>query len=122
MSPSTGWRVTVTSRVSRLSSSRPQCDEQLVEFVLANLASSTAHNTIEDVTYPTAVLTFLPSGALFARFDPTGRFIAAGRHDGQLVIWDMDVREPARVFDGHVKALTSVRCVFVNCVDAEMAC
>lgn len=64
----------------------------------------------EENSYPTAVASFLPSQALFARFDPTGRFVAAGTPEGHLAIWDMDTRETARILEGHVnnKALTSV--------------
>ena len=46
-----------------------------------------------------------------ARFDPSGRFLAAGKVDGLAVIWDMDTKGPVRYLDGHVKAITSVECV-----------
>ncbi|KZT20675.1 WD40 repeat-like protein [Neolentinus lepideus HHB14362 ss-1] len=60
------------------------------------------------ITYPTAVQTSLHSGALFARFDPSGRFTAAGRNDGTAVIWDLDTCGAVRWLEGHVKGITSV--------------
>lgn len=60
------------------------------------------------ITYPTAVQTSLHSGALFARFDPLGRFVAAGRNDGTAVVWDLDTRAAVRWLEGHVKGVTSV--------------
>ncbi|OSX60574.1 hypothetical protein POSPLADRAFT_1047985 [Postia placenta MAD-698-R-SB12] len=60
------------------------------------------------ITYPTAVQTSLNSGASFAKFDYSGRFVAAGRPDGIAIIWDLDTRAPVRWLDGHVKAITSV--------------
>ncbi|KAG1902847.1 WD40-repeat-containing domain protein [Suillus fuscotomentosus] len=60
------------------------------------------------VTHPTAVQTSLVSGASFARFDPTGKFVAAGRSDGSAAIWDLDTRAVIRWCEGHVKAVTSI--------------
>lgn len=58
--------------------------------------------------YPTAVQTSLPSGASFARYDPSGRFIIGGRPDGTAVVWDLDTKASVRWLEGHVKAVTSV--------------
>lgn len=55
--------------------------------------------------------TSLFSGASFARFDPSGRYVAAGRHDGSATIWDLDTRAPIRWLEGHVRGVTSVECV-----------
>lgn len=63
------------------------------------------------ITYPTAVQTSLNSGASFAKFDPSGSYVAGGRPDGSAVIWDLDTRAPIRWLEGHVKAVTSVECV-----------
>ena len=62
-------------------------------------------------SYPTAVLAALSSGASFARFDPTARWVAAGRPDGIALIWSLDTRAVIRYLDGHVKAITSIECV-----------
>ncbi|EMD40979.1 hypothetical protein CERSUDRAFT_121584 [Gelatoporia subvermispora B] len=61
-----------------------------------------------NITYPTAVQTSLVSGASFAKFDPTGRFVAGGRPDGSAVIWDLGTKAPIRWLEGHVKGVTSV--------------
>ncbi|KAF8164829.1 COMPASS complex protein [Crassisporium funariophilum] len=60
------------------------------------------------LSHPTAVQTSLFAGALFARFDPTGRFIAAARNTGSTEIWDLETRAPIRWLDGHVKAVTCI--------------
>ncbi|KAF8632023.1 hypothetical protein AX17_004966 [Amanita inopinata Kibby_2008] len=61
-----------------------------------------------NITHPTAVQTSLFAVALFARFDHSGRFIAAGRVDGSVVIWDLETRSPVRYLDGHIKTVTSI--------------
>ncbi|KAF8629362.1 hypothetical protein AX15_003493 [Amanita polypyramis BW_CC] len=60
------------------------------------------------ITHPTAVQTSLFALAIFARFDPSGRFIAAAKLDGSTDIWDLETRSPARCLNGHVKSVTSV--------------
>ncbi|TFK74390.1 COMPASS complex protein [Pluteus cervinus] len=60
------------------------------------------------ISHPTAVQTSLYALALFARFDPTGRYIGAGRFDGSVSIWDLETKAPVRLLDGHVKAITSI--------------
>lgn len=57
------------------------------------------------ITYPTAVQTSLHSGASVARFDPSGRFVAAGRPDGSARIWDLDTKSTVRWLEGHVKGV-----------------
>ncbi|KII96041.1 hypothetical protein PLICRDRAFT_35009 [Plicaturopsis crispa FD-325 SS-3] len=59
-------------------------------------------------TPPTRIQYSLSSGASFARFDPSGRLIAAGRPDGTAIIWDTDTRAAVRWLEGHVKGVTSV--------------
>ncbi|KAI0069116.1 WD40 repeat-like protein [Artomyces pyxidatus] len=61
-----------------------------------------------NITYPTAVQTSLPSQASLARFDPSGRFVAAGRSDGSAAIWDLETHAAVRWLEGHVKGITSV--------------
>lgn len=61
-----------------------------------------------NITHPTAVQTSLFAGASFSRFDPSGRYVAAGRPDGTAAIWDLDTRSAVRWLDGHVKGVTSV--------------
>lgn len=63
------------------------------------------------ITHPTTVQTSLVSGASFARFDPSGKFLAAARSDGSAVIWDLDTRATIRWCEGHVKGVTAVECV-----------
>ncbi|CAK5275830.1 unnamed protein product [Mycena citricolor] len=60
------------------------------------------------ITHPTSVQTSLFALASFARFDPTGRYVATGRRDGTTAIWDLDTRAAVRVLDGHVKPVTSL--------------
>ncbi|KAG6333515.1 hypothetical protein ID866_5578 [Astraeus odoratus] len=60
------------------------------------------------ITHPTSIQTSLVSGASFARFDPSGKLLAAGRPDGTGVIWDLDTRAPVRWCDGHVKGITAI--------------
>jgi COMPASS component SWD1 len=64
--------------------------------------------------HPTAVQTSLVAGALFARFDPSGRYVAAGRSNGSAAIWDLDTKAAVRWLEGHVKGVTSVECVRVR--------
>ncbi|KAI0047292.1 WD40 repeat-like protein [Auriscalpium vulgare] len=61
-----------------------------------------------NITYPTAVQTSLPSQASLARFDPSGRFVAAGRGDGSAAIWDLETHAAIRWLEGHVKSITSI--------------
>ncbi|KAI0722010.1 COMPASS complex protein [Cerioporus squamosus] len=58
--------------------------------------------------YPTTIQTSLESYALNVQYDPSGRFLAAGRQDGVAVIWDLDTKGQVRWLDGHVKMITSV--------------
>lgn len=60
------------------------------------------------ITHPSAIQTSLASGASFARFDPSGKLVAAGRPDGTGVIWDLDTRAIVRWCEGHVKGVTAV--------------
>jgi COMPASS component SWD1 len=64
-----------------------------------------------NITYPTAVQASLPSQCSLARFDSSGRFVAAGRSDGSAAIWDLETRAAVRWLEGHVKGITSVECV-----------
>ncbi|EIW82178.1 WD40 repeat-like protein [Coniophora puteana RWD-64-598 SS2] len=65
-------------------------------------------NPFAVVTYPTAVQFSLYAGASIARFDPSGRYVAAGRPDGAATVWDLDTRASIRWLEGHVKGITSV--------------
>lgn len=64
-----------------------------------------------NITYPTAVQTSLPAQACLARFDPSGRYIAAGRSTGMAVVWDLETRAIVRWLEGHVKGITNIECV-----------
>jgi len=79
-------------------------------------------NSISDpfnITYPTAVQASLPSQCSLARFDRSGRFVAAGRSDGSAAIWDLETRSTVRWLEGHVKGITSVECVVNSPSDIE---
>jgi COMPASS component SWD1 len=74
------------------------------------------------LSHPTAIQTSLFAGALFAKFDPTGRFIAAARNNGSAEIWDLETRAPIRWLDGHVKAVTSIEyavLILLLCKDVQ---
>ncbi|KDQ28785.1 hypothetical protein PLEOSDRAFT_1111940 [Pleurotus ostreatus PC15] len=61
-----------------------------------------------NVSHPTAIQTSLLDRASFAKFDPSGRYLATGKLDGSSSIWDLETRSAIRLLDGHVKAVTSV--------------
>ena len=72
------------------------------------------HSDPFNITYPTAVQASLPSQCSLARFDCSGRFVAAGRNDGSAAIWDLETRAAVRWLEGHVKGITSVECVIYS--------
>ena len=45
---------------------------------------------------------------VLARFDTTGRFVAAGLRDGRAWLWDLDTQAVVRHFEGHVKMVTGL--------------
>ena len=98
--PPEGWRYFSLVRVESHSIS---CIMNITKSRLLDPFSSTHH--------PTAVQTSLYSQASFSKFDPTGRFVAAGLADGSARIWDLDTKSTVRWLEGHVKAVTSVECV-----------
>ncbi|EIN10220.1 WD40 repeat-like protein, partial [Punctularia strigosozonata HHB-11173 SS5] len=59
-----------------------------------------------NISYPSAVQNSLGAGAIFSRYDTSGRFIVAGRNDGSAAVWDLDTRSPIRWLEGHVKGVT----------------
>lgn len=63
------------------------------------------------LAYPNAVQTSLFAYALFARFDPSGRYIGAGRYDGGASVWDLETRAEVKTLVGHVKTVTSIEWV-----------
>ncbi|KAG5645768.1 hypothetical protein DXG03_005305 [Asterophora parasitica] len=63
-----------------------------------------------NITHPTAVQTSLFASALFARFDPSGRYLGVGGTNGTAAIWDLETRARIRWLEGHVKAVTSLAC------------
>lgn len=87
----------------------------IIEFVFHRTFFPASLNLIDpdpfNITYPTAVQASLPSQCSLARFDRSGRFVAAGRSDGSAAIWDLETRAAARWLEGHVKGITSVECV-----------
>ena len=62
------------------------------------------------ISHPTSIQTSLFAGATLAKFDPSGRFVAAARLTA-IEIWDLETRAPIRSLDGHVKTITSIEYV-----------
>lgn len=46
--------------------------------------------------------------ASVVKFNRRGNYLAAGRQDGRIIIYDFDTKSIARVLDGHVKMITAV--------------
>ena len=72
------------------------------------------HNTLDpffSISHPTAIQASLFAGATLAKFDTSGRFVAAARPTGDVEVWDLETRSPIRSLDGHVKAITSIEWV-----------
>ncbi len=63
--------------------------------------------------YPEAPDATLTSQATNVRFNPfgpfAGHYLAAGRIDGLVEVWDVETRGVARVLEGHVKAVGGLR-------------
>ncbi|KAG6836920.1 hypothetical protein H0H93_001286 [Arthromyces matolae] len=59
-----------------------------------------------NITHPTAVQASLFASAVFARFDPSGRYLGVGRSNGAAAVWDLETRSRIRSLEGHVKAVT----------------
>lgn len=59
--------------------------------------------------FPEIVLSTLEDAALCVRWSATGRYIAAGRYDGFLSVWDAETKGAVRSLEGHVKGIVSVR-------------
>ena len=68
-------------------------------------------DVFDNSPYPTAIQTTIDAACTVARFDFSGRFIAAGRNDGLVVVYDLDTKSPVRWLEGHVKGITSIECV-----------
>ncbi|KAF8911345.1 WD40 repeat-like protein [Mucidula mucida] len=65
-------------------------------------------NPFGSLGHPTTVQTSLYAYALFARFDPSGRYIACGQYNGSASIWDLETRAEVRSLVGHVKSVTNL--------------
>lgn len=65
-------------------------------------------------SYPENYDSSVDFSALSARFNPHGRYagqyIAVGRNDGVVAIYDFETKGLVRWFEGHVKAVTAVVC------------
>lgn len=77
----------------------------------SSFMSINAQRDVSTVPYPTAVQTSLFSYALFAKFSPSGRYVADGRNDGSAAVWDLETRAPVRTLEGHTKGVTSIEYV-----------
>ena len=82
-------------------------------LLLGRLLNMKFKDPFHTLSHPTSIQTTLPAAALFAKFDPSGRFLATGRHNGAAEIWDLETKNDIRCLDGHVKPVTSVECVTV---------
>lgn len=59
--------------------------------------------------YPENITNTIRSGhATVLRFNRKGDFLASGRVDGTIVIWDLDTMGVARKLRGHSKSITSL--------------
>lgn len=65
-------------------------------------------NPFETQNLPSTVRATLDSGAVIARFDRTGRFVAAGLRDGSVFLWDLATQAVVRNLEGHVRAITGL--------------
>jgi len=75
-----------------------------------NLCPYTFSDPFFTISHPTSIQTSLFAGATIAKFDPSGRFVAAARLTA-IEIWDLETRAPIRSLDGHVKTITSIEYV-----------
>ena len=66
---------------------------------------------LDESSFPTTVQVSLASQAIFARYDPSGRFIAAGGYSGQVHIWDLTTKAIIRTLNGHKKVITGIESV-----------
>jgi len=61
---------------------------------------------------PEQVSETIQASALVARFNPyglyAGHFLAVGRSDGIVSIYDFETKNIVRVLEGHVKAITAI--------------
>jgi len=73
--------------------------------------ANTLAENLEESPFPTTVQLSLPSQALFARYDPSGRFIAAGGYTGQIIVWELATKGIITALLGHNKPVTSVESV-----------
>jgi len=55
---------------------------------------------------------------VLARFDTTGRFVAAGLRDGRAWLWDLETQAVVRHFEGHVKMVTGLS--YVGSLEARV--
>lgn len=59
--------------------------------------------------YPETMTDTIRSGhTLMLRFDRTGDYLAAGRGDGVVVVWDMETMGVARKLRGHQRNISSL--------------
>lgn len=74
---------------------------------MANLPLLDPFTTLLD--YPDTLLTSIRSGhSTCTRFSPDGQYLASGRLDGVVVVFDVDTRSVARRMRGHVGQVQSV--------------
>lgn len=86
-------------------------NEALISTFITEIPDFVFTNTLDpffSISHPTAIQTSLFAGATLAKFDTSGRFVAAARPTGDVDIWDLETRSAIRSLDGHVKAITSI--------------
>ena len=77
-------------------------------YLASLLSANNLSEFFQRSPYPTAVQCSLPSGASFARFSPSGKYVASGRSDGGAVVWSLETKAAIRWLSGHVRAVTSI--------------
>ncbi|KAL1732866.1 WD40-repeat-containing domain protein [Schizophyllum commune] len=66
-------------------------------------------NTYQRPAYPTNISKVLPDASSnIARFDPSGRFVAAGALNGVVRVWDLETKDFVRLLRGHVDRITTL--------------
>lgn len=117
----------VTTRSSSMLAATPSidpevCDEcVIVKYAIKIFArmhsfckptNATLKDPFETQNLPSTVRATLDSGAVIARFDRTGRFVAAGLRDGSVFLWDLATQAVVRNLEGHVRVITGLSYVF----------
>ena len=98
-----------------LCSASTTMNELLISMWRAYRGCSSTHpalDTYQRPAYPTNISKVLPDASSnIARFDPSGRFVAAGALNGVVRVWDLETKDFIRLLRGHVDRITTLECV-----------